>query len=105
MAAYAQCRTPVTDGPFSVSARANAISVAPPPGIMRGSNNTLRTTAILSCKLRSTYQSINIDSSIKLINRTSFIMSLLAPRTMIVQAFESSHSVTYLQFINQSNCQ
>ena len=62
---------------FLASPTEMAISVAPPPGARRGSNTTLRATAMASARLRS----------------ISWRMSLEGPRRRIVHALGSLHLV------------
>merc|ERR1719261_1589527 len=75
-ARYGHCWMPSTSAADSESATESAISVAPPPGSMRGSNTMLRATCIASCRLRS----------------SSLSTSRLPPRSSTVHALGSAHS-------------
>ena len=82
MALYGHCATPSTDLAFWASRTDTAISVAPPPGESRGWNKTFLATLIASWRLRS----------------ISLRMSLLGPRSRMVQAFGFLHLVRNVKY-------
>mmetsp|Transcript_27506 Transcript_27506/g.82914 ORF Transcript_27506/g.82914 Transcript_27506/m.82914 type:complete len:329 (-) Transcript_27506:137-1123(-) len=81
-ARYAYWRVPAMAFAFSFIRAASSISVAPPPGSIRGSRRTLRATQKASWRLRS----------------ISFSTSRDAPRRMTEHAFGSSHCVMYVKY-------
>mmetsp|Transcript_35197 Transcript_35197/g.99642 ORF Transcript_35197/g.99642 Transcript_35197/m.99642 type:complete len:320 (-) Transcript_35197:1151-2110(-) len=81
-ARYAHCSVPCTLSAFSRSFFDTAISTAPPPGTSLGFRHTFLATPMASARLRS----------------TSFKMSLEGPRSMMVQAFGSSQSMTNAKY-------